>query len=44
MYIEDDKTLVKKITKTAKAGDTIVFLGSHGFRGMIEETIQKLGK
>jgi UDP-N-acetylmuramate: L-alanyl-gamma-D-glutamyl-meso-diaminopimelate ligase len=43
-YLEDDKTLVKKITETAQAGDTIVFLGSHSFRGMIEETIQKLGK
>jgi UDP-N-acetylmuramate: L-alanyl-gamma-D-glutamyl-meso-diaminopimelate ligase len=41
-YIKDDKTLIKEIVETAKDGDVIVFLGSHGFRGMIEETIQKL--
>jgi UDP-N-acetylmuramate-alanine ligase len=43
-YIDNDKTLVEKIVATAQAGDVIVFLGSHGFRGMIEETIQKLEK
>jgi UDP-N-acetylmuramate: L-alanyl-gamma-D-glutamyl-meso-diaminopimelate ligase len=43
-YIDDDKVLVKKIAKTAKTGDVIVFLGSHGFRGMIEETIQEIQK
>lgn len=42
LYIEDDEELVKKIAGEAKSGDVIVFLGSHGFRGMIEETITSL--
>lgn len=33
-YTENDEELVKNLN-----GDVIVFLGSHGFRGMIEETI-----
>lgn len=33
-YVEDDEELVKTLK-----GDVIAFLGSHGFRGMIEETI-----
>ncbi len=33
-YIEDDTELVKTLE-----GDVIAFLGSHGFRGMIEATI-----
>jgi UDP-N-acetylmuramate: L-alanyl-gamma-D-glutamyl-meso-diaminopimelate ligase len=41
-YIEDDAALVELITKDRKEGDVIAFLGSHGFRGMIEETIQKI--
>ncbi len=41
-YIEDDNTLIHHITAHKKEGDVIVFLGSHGFRGMIEETIQQL--
>ena len=41
-YVEDDATVVEKITAEAKTGDVIAFLGSHGFRGMIEETIAKL--
>lgn len=39
LYIEEDSELVKK---AIMAGDIIVFLGSHGFRGMIEETITSL--
>lgn len=43
LYIEDDTELVKNVISTAKEkGDVIVFLGSHGFRGMIEETISLL--
>ena len=42
IYIEDDKELVKYIVKKAHKDDVIVFLGSHGFRGMIEETITSL--
>ncbi len=38
-YIEDDKELVKK---AITSGEVIVFLGSHGFRGMIEEVITSL--
>lgn len=41
-YIDDDTTLIETLTAKAKKGDSIVFLGSHGFRGMIEELISKL--
>ena len=42
-YIEDDNTLIntlKKFAQTNKDNDSIiVFMGSHGFRDMIEETV-----
>jgi UDP-N-acetylmuramate: L-alanyl-gamma-D-glutamyl-meso-diaminopimelate ligase len=41
-YIEDDPQLVKHLISNAEKDDVIVFLGSHGFRGMIEETIKGL--
>jgi len=41
-YIEDDAALVDFLISKAKKGDVIAFLGSHGFRGMIEEAIRKL--
>lgn len=41
-YIDDDKKLVDHLISTTKKNDVIVFLGSHGFRGMIEETIKNL--
>jgi UDP-N-acetylmuramate: L-alanyl-gamma-D-glutamyl-meso-diaminopimelate ligase len=41
-YIENDEELVKYLIENTKTNDIIVFLGSHGFRGMIEETIKKL--
>ena len=41
-YVEDDKALVEKALLLAKEGDVIAFLGSHGFRGMIEETTTSL--
>ena len=41
-YIEDDKKLVDFLTSQTKEGDVIAFLGSHGFRGMIEEMVRKL--
>jgi len=41
-YIEDDIKLVEYLVNNSKAGDVIVFLGSHGFRGMIEEVIHSL--
>ncbi|MES2216152.1 MAG: Mur ligase family protein [Patescibacteria group bacterium] len=40
--IEDDTQLVTHATTEAKKGDVVVFLGSHGFRGMIEEVVKKL--
>jgi UDP-N-acetylmuramate: L-alanyl-gamma-D-glutamyl-meso-diaminopimelate ligase len=42
VYIDDDKELVDHLVTTVRQGDVIVFLGSHGFRGMIEELIKKL--
>jgi len=42
IYIEDDTKLVEHIVRDRKSGDVIAFLGSHGFRGMIEETVKKL--
>lgn len=41
-YIEDDQLLISHIISTTKPGDIVVFLGSHGFRGMIEELILKI--
>jgi UDP-N-acetylmuramate: L-alanyl-gamma-D-glutamyl-meso-diaminopimelate ligase len=41
-YIEDDEKLVEEITKSTQKGDVVVFLGSHGFRGMIESAITSL--
>ncbi|MCB9798256.1 hypothetical protein H6758_00855 [Candidatus Nomurabacteria bacterium] len=35
-HIEDDDELVSLLKQEATSGDVIVFLGSHGFRGMIE--------
>jgi UDP-N-acetylmuramate: L-alanyl-gamma-D-glutamyl-meso-diaminopimelate ligase len=48
IYIEDDNTLVSRIVEIVKDLDNtknnnvIAFLGSHGFRGMIEQTITSL--
>ena len=41
-YIESDQKLVEFVTSETHAGDVVVFLGSHGFRGMIEETVKRL--
>ena len=43
IYNEDDSALIDTAIAQAKEGDVIAFLGSHGFRGMIEDTIMKLG-
>jgi UDP-N-acetylmuramate-alanine ligase len=40
--VPDDEMLVSQIIKIAREGDVIVFLGSHGFRGMIEATLEAL--
>lgn len=39
LYLEDDDQLVKFLVRKTKPQDIIVFLGSHGFRGMIEQTL-----
>jgi UDP-N-acetylmuramate: L-alanyl-gamma-D-glutamyl-meso-diaminopimelate ligase len=41
-YEENDDNLVSFLAFQAKKGDVIAFLGSHGFRGMIEEVVKKL--
>jgi UDP-N-acetylmuramate-alanine ligase len=41
-FIADDKKLIQYLLTNLKNGDCVVFLGSHGFRGMIEELIAKL--
>jgi UDP-N-acetylmuramate: L-alanyl-gamma-D-glutamyl-meso-diaminopimelate ligase len=42
IYLEDDEKLISYLKENAKKGDVIAFLGSHGFRGMIEETVTSL--
>jgi UDP-N-acetylmuramate-alanine ligase len=41
-YIEDDEKLIHYIKTIVKEGDVVIFLGSHGFRGMIEELVKSL--
>ncbi len=41
-FIENDELVIKTLVEIAKKDDVIVYLGSHGFRGMIEETITSL--
>ncbi len=41
-YIEDDNNLIKYLKENTKKGDCVAFLGSHGFRGMIEEFVTYL--
>jgi len=41
-YIEEDEQLIQYILDNTDKDDVIVFLGSHGFRGMIEELIKCL--
>lgn len=40
-FIENDERLVESLKSETRPGDVIVFLGSHGFRGMIEESVKK---
>lgn len=40
--IEDDGALVQELQASTVQGDVIIFLGSHGFRGMIETLIERL--
>ncbi len=41
-YIEEDEKLIEYLVNNTKTGDVIIFLGSHGFRGMIDELISRL--
>ncbi|HYE59904.1 MAG TPA: Mur ligase domain-containing protein [Candidatus Kapabacteria bacterium] len=41
-YISDDEQLVTFLVQESKPGDVIVFLGSHGFRNMIERVTDQL--
>lgn len=43
-YSSDDDKLVEHLIADRKEGDAIVFLGSHGFRGMIEETVKRIAQ
>jgi UDP-N-acetylmuramate: L-alanyl-gamma-D-glutamyl-meso-diaminopimelate ligase len=36
-YFEDDTKLIDYLRKRVQHNDVVVFMGSHGFRGMIEE-------
>ncbi len=42
IYLDDDAELVDFLVSNAKKSDVIAFLGSHGFRGMIEATCSRL--
>ncbi len=41
-YISSDDELIQYLKTHTKKGDCVAFLGSHGFRGMIEESVKKL--
>jgi len=41
-YIDNDEALIQHLLNHAKKGDVIAFLGSHGFRGMIEQLVTSL--
>ena len=40
--IKDDEMLIEYLVKNTKKDDVIVFLGSHGFRGMIDELCKQI--
>ena len=42
LYLEDDDKLVDFLINEVKPKNIIIFLGSHGFRGMIEQTATNL--
>ncbi len=41
-YIADDEELIELLSTQTKKGDVVAFLGSHGFRGMIEQLVSRL--
>jgi len=38
-YIADDSELIGYLKQKIQPNDVVVFLGSHGFRGMIENLL-----
>jgi UDP-N-acetylmuramate: L-alanyl-gamma-D-glutamyl-meso-diaminopimelate ligase len=42
VFIENDNNVIEYIKNNTKKEDVVVFLGSHGFRGMIDELIDKV--
>ncbi len=40
VYLEDDEDLIGYLKQKTIENDAIVFLGSHGFRGMIEQLVK----
>jgi len=42
VYEPSDDAIITRIKKIARSGDVVVFMGSHGFRGMIEQTLKAL--
>ena len=43
VYIDEDQELVDYLVDNVATGDVIVFLGSHGFRGMIAKSKYRHG-
>jgi len=41
-YIDDDEELINYLIENTKKDDVVVFLGSHGFRGMISQLVSRL--
>ncbi|MBT4121132.1 MAG: hypothetical protein HOD54_01525 [Candidatus Magasanikbacteria bacterium] len=41
-FINEDEKLINYLIENTTPGDVIVFLGSHGFRGMIDQLVSKL--
>ncbi len=43
-YCSDDEESIDLLVRHSEPGDVIAFLGSHGFRGIIENLVEKLKK
>jgi len=43
-YMPADETLVEYLLTQTTKGDVVAFLGSHGFRGMIDQLVSKLSE
>ena len=44
VYIEEDEKLITYVQQKIQPGDVVVFMGSHGFRGMIERLVAAMSK